>query len=356
MSFAVEWIEGEEGLAALAPEWDRLLPGDSRPFDLHCWHTAWWAAFGESIEPAICALRRADDSLAGVFPLQRRGRVLESLANVHSNAFRPLAADGQAMEALVAAALMEARGLTQTELWEGDPCIGALALGARDAGMAWLLEPGSVSPIVDTTGDLDAWVTERHASWKKRIRRYRRKMNKDYEASFEIVRPAVDLESELATGFALEASGWKGEAGTAIVSNPETEAFYRAVAAAFQARGELRLSRIVLDGAPVAFSFCIEHRDRLYSLKAGFDESFRKLVPGLVLQLSIVEACFERGIDAYELLGETTEWKAKLATSERPHLVLRGYRRNPAGLVRYGYRAGARPGLRKVYRRLARNR
>jgi CelD/BcsL family acetyltransferase involved in cellulose biosynthesis len=354
VSFAIEWIVDEDAFAALAPEWDSLLPEDARPFDLHCWHAAWWKAFGEQFDPAVCTIREDDGRLAGVFPLQRHGHALGSLANVHSNAFRPLAKDSDALQALAEAALAEAARLTLSELWEGDPVIEALVAQARESGMACLLEPGSVSPIVDTTGDLDVWVTDSHASWKKRLRRYRRKMNKDHEARFEIVQPPADLEAELASGFAVEASGWKGEAGTAIVSRPETEAFYRAVASAFHARGELRLSRIELDGAPVAFSFCIEHGTRLYSLKAGFDESFRKLVPGLVLQVSIVEACFERGLDAYELLGETTEWKAKLANSERLHQTLQAYRRSPAGLLRYGYRARARPGLRWAYRHVAR--
>jgi CelD/BcsL family acetyltransferase involved in cellulose biosynthesis len=178
-------------------------------------------------------------------------------------------------------------------------------------------------------------------------------MNRDHEASFEIVRSPVDLESELETGFALEASGWKGEVGTAIVSSPETEAFYRAVARAFQARGELRLSHIALDGVPVAFSFCIEHGGRLYSLKSGYDESFRKIVPGLVLQVSIVETCFERGIDRYELLGNQTEWKTKLANGQRTHSTLHAYRRNPLGIARRAYRASLRPRLRRAYRRLS---
>ena len=355
MSFEVEWIRTAEGLAALEADWDAVLPPDSRPFDLHCWYAAWWGAFGEGREPTICSVRDADGVLAGVFPLERRGRRLESLANVHSNGFRPLAVSAAAMRALIAAALDGARGLTLTELWAEDPCVEELAAGVRGSGMVCLLERGSTSPIVDTTGDLDVWVTASHASWKKRLRRYRRKMNKDHQASLEIVRAPLDLERELATGFGLEAGGWKGKAGTAIVSDPRTEAFYRAIAGAFEERGELRLSQITLDGAPVAFSFCIEHGARLYSLKAGYDESFRKLVPGLVLQVSIVEACFERGLEAYELLGETTEWKAKLATAERAHLTLRGYRRNPVGLARYGYRAGARPRLRRAYRRLARH-
>lgn len=352
MTFTVEWVTEIARFAALATEWDALVARNSRPFDLHCWHMAWLAAFGGAKRLAICTVRD-DGELAGALPMIRDGRRLEAMANVHSCLFRPLARSPEAMDALIDAALQDAASVELEELPDGDPSLEHLTAGLRRAGMAGLLEPGSVSPIVDAAGDLDAWIKESHSSWKKRLRRYHRKMEKDYEASFEIAKAPTDLEAELSLGFSLEASGWKGSAGTAIVSQPETETFYREIATCFDARGELRLNRIELDGELVAFSLCIEHRGRLYSLKAGYDERFRKLVPGLVLQLSIVEHCFEGEIEAYELLGERTEWKDKLATTRRSHFTLRGYRRSPAGLAKYSYRAALRPRLRRIRHRFA---
>ena len=347
----VEWITEMARFAELSAEWDTLLPSGRRPFDLHCWYTAWWKAFGDGCELAICTVRDGD-TLAGVLPLHHAGRDLQALANSHSGIFRPLASSPEAMAALVGAALQDARKLVVRDLRDRDPGIETLVDDARHAGMLSFSEPASRSSIVDTNGKFEDWIEQSNSSWKKRLRRYRRKMDKDYEATFEIARSPADLEAELSEGFALEAGGWKGAAGTAIVSQPETEAFYREIAAAFHDRGELRLSRIALDGKAVAFSFCIEHGGRLYSLKAGYDESFRKIVPGLVMQLSIIEACFEREIEAYELLGEETEWKAKLATSTLSHSTLRAYRRSPVGISRYAYRAGLRPRLRSVNRRL----
>jgi CelD/BcsL family acetyltransferase involved in cellulose biosynthesis len=354
VGFEVEWVTGCGRFAELAGEWDALLPTGSRPFDLHCWYMAWLKAFGNGRELTICTVRDGD-RLAGILPLQRQGDSLQALANSHSGVFRPLASSPEAMDALIGAVLLDAGRLEVGELREADAGAEALAAGVRRAGMLSLLEPGSTSPIIDTSGDLDSWVKESNSSWKKRLQRYRRKMDKDYEAMFEIARSPQDLEAELAEGFALEAGGWKGNAGTAIVSNPDTELFYRSVAAAFHERGQLRLSRIALDGEAVAFSFCIEQGGRLYSLKAGFDERFRKIVPGLVMQLSIVEACFERDLDAYELLGEQTEWKAKLATSTRSHRTLCAYRRNPVGLSRYVFRTTLRPRLHRAYQRLSRS-
>lgn len=352
MTFTVEWVTEIARFAALAAEWDALLASGRRPFDLHCWYMAWWKAFGNGCELAICTVRDGD-TLAGVLPLHHDGRDLQALANSHSGIFRPLASSPEAMAALVGATLQDARKLVIRDLRDRDPGNETLVDDARRAGMLSFSEPGSRSSIIDTSGGFEDWIELSNSSWKKRLLRYRRKMDKDHEATFEIARLPTDLDAQLSEGFALEAGGWKGAAGTAIVSQPETEAFYREIAAAFHDRGELRLSRIALDGKAVAFSFCIEHGGRLYSLKAGYDESFRKIVPGLVMQLSIIESCFERDIEVYELLGEETEWKAKLATSTFSHSNLRAYRRRPGGIARYAYRAALRPRLRSAYHRLS---
>jgi CelD/BcsL family acetyltransferase involved in cellulose biosynthesis len=120
----------------------------------------------------------------------------------------------------------------------------------------------------------------------------------------------------------------------------------------FDARGELRLNRIMLDGEVAAFSLCLLSGNRLYSLKAGFDERWKKLVPGLVLQLFIVERCFEMGLDAYELLGETSDWKDKISTENRSHKNLWVFPAGPGGALRHGYRARIRPLLKRAYRRV----
>lgn len=351
MTIAFEWVEDPERFQRLAGEWDGVQGGETLPFDLHCWYSAWWRAFGDGAELAICTARR-DGELVGAFPLRTCGRELKPLANVHSPSFRPLARDGEAMERLVAAAMERAGEVELIALPEADPSVARLQSGARGASLVPLLEDDYASPLVATDGELDAWRKQSKKRWGAPLERFRRKMGRDYEAEFSIVEPATDLERELEDGFRVEASGWKGRAGTAIVSQPDTEAFYRMVAEEFDRRDELRLSRIELNGRTVAFDLCLLHGSRLYLLKTGFDEEFRRLAPGLVMRLSIVERCFELGLRSHELLGGESEWKAKFATAKRPHVTLRAYSRRPAGIARYAYRARLRPPLRRAYRRL----
>ena len=97
-------------------------------------------------------------------------------------------------------------------------------------------------------------------------------------------------------------------------------------------------------------STCSCSGGRLYLLKTGFDEAHRKLAPGLVLRLSVIERCFELGLASHELLGDRSEWKAKFATTERPHVVWTGYSRALQATRRWAYRRGGRA-LRRVVRR-----
>lgn len=352
MTLEVEWIDSAARFAALEGEWDSALPAVASPFDLHCWYAAWWRAFGDGSTLAICTARR-NGKLVGAFPLRDSGEGIRALANVHTPAFRPLASDETAMERLVAEALARrGRRLELVALPEPDESVACLQSGAREASMVSMLEPSYSSPAVETDGDFDVWRTMSKRRWGAPLERFRRKMGRDFKGELEIVRPPQDLERELADGFQVEASGWKGRAGTAIVSNPQTEVFYREVAERFARRGELRLSRIVLDGRTAAFDLCLQHEGRLYLLKTGFDEDFRRLAPGLVMRLSIIEHCFEQGLRSHELLGAESEWKAKFATTTRPRVTLRAYRRTPLGLGRYAYRTSMRPALKRAYRRL----
>jgi CelD/BcsL family acetyltransferase involved in cellulose biosynthesis len=143
----------------------------------------------------------------------------------------------------------------------------------------------------------------------------------------------------------LEAAGWKGEAGTAILCSPGMAAFYREVLAQLARSGELRLSTLRLDGRLAAFDFGFLFGDRIFSMKTAYDESLKKVVPGLVLRLSIVEHCFEHGLAANELLGGDLPWKRNFATSTREHVTVRCYPANAAGRAAHFADARARPVL-----------
>jgi CelD/BcsL family acetyltransferase involved in cellulose biosynthesis len=268
---------------------------------------------------------------------------------LHTPVFRPLARDDGARAAVVAAAVRAADGgeLSVEALADGDPALVDLGRAARARRHLVVVDAQHVSPIVDTGGEFEAYRGKMKGQWRE-LERRRRKMHREHDVRYELLRSPEDLDRELDRGLAVEASGWKGAAGTAIASSPDTLAFYRAVAHGFHRMGRLRLSELWLDGRVVAFDLSLLHRGRLHLLKTGYDESVRTLAPGLVLRLAVVERCFELGLEAHELLGDDMPWKRLFATSERCHRRLAAYGLRPVPLVRYAERRGM-PALRRLY-------
>ena len=222
---------------------------------------------------------------------------------------------------------------------------------SREEGRVALVESLHTSPIVDLSEDFAAY-KKLHPTRFRKLAKLDRRMRRDHEASVTLLEPPKDLAGELDRAFALEAAGWKGEAGTAILSAEETALFYRSVACAYHRLGELVLSTIVLDGELAAFDLCLTHRGRLWTLKSSYNESYRRLSPGNVLLLLEIERSFELGLEAVELLGGQEDYKLAFATSDRDHLRFRAYRRRPGALARFTYRRWTRPVLRRGYRQL----
>jgi hypothetical protein len=228
-----------------------------------------------------------------------------------------------------------------------DPAVGEFTAAAR--GRLTLTEPVHVSPIVDTGGDFAEFRRLTKPRWGYPLERLHRKMSRDYDARLLLVDRPGDFRETLQRGFELESGGWKGRAGTGILSTPENELFWRSVAGVFDRTDETRLSAITLDGRMVAFDLALLVNRRLYLLKTGHDEEFGKLRPGLVLRLAVIERCFELELAAHELLGHRSAWKSMFATSERPHVRVSSYARRPASVGRYLYRR-ARPRLVRALR------
>lgn len=83
----------------------------------------------------------------------------------------------------------------------------------------------------------------------------------------------------------LEASGWKGEGGTALASAVETEAFFRSVIAAAAEAKRLQMIRMTLDGAPIAMLVNFLSAPGSFSFKIAYDQAYARYSPGVLLEI-----------------------------------------------------------------------
>jgi CelD/BcsL family acetyltransferase involved in cellulose biosynthesis len=304
-----------------APPW--LWPG---------WIDAWWRAFGRGRLELLTAER--DGELVAVLPLVRQHVVRRPAANWHSPAFAPLAADGGALEAIARAAFAARPPVVTVRPVPGEgPAAGALRATAEQAGYRVVERVQMRSPYVELDGDFASFLKRRPpgASVLKDIRRCRRRLEDEGEVRFEVHDGSERLDVLLDEGYAVEAAGWQGEAGSAIASLPQTRAFYTEIAGWASEQGWLRLLFLRVGGRAVAFDYCLQYGGVLYDLKGGYRTEYRKQGPGKMLALEAIEWAYGQGLRELDFLGDDDDYKLQWTERVRERSVMRFFSPSPAG-------------------------
>lgn len=350
----VVWHAGRSALIALEREWDALAAQSTMPYTSTQWLLAWLDAFAPEKRLVICTVWEGSALVAGLPLLRSSSGRLTAPCNYHSPQFRPVTRDTPSAEALVEAVLdatptaLEIRALPCD-----DAFLTALRAAALRRGLSLLVEPEHVSPVVNLRGGFEAYRSAVGSRLKEYERR-RRKAIREHDTEFVLVARPEDLEHQVEAGLRLEAAGWKGRGGSAILSRPQTEAFYRDVVRRFDARQQLRISALWIDGELAAFDLALLVHDRYHLLKTAYDERHRSLAPGMVLRIAVVERCFELGLSAHEFLGPDMSWKRVFTDEDRPHCAVRVYGRGVGSRAALAYRKQLRPRLRSGYRAVGR--
>jgi CelD/BcsL family acetyltransferase involved in cellulose biosynthesis len=332
-------------LASIACEWDDLAERvGASPFLRPGWFTPWLSAFGCGKPEAI--LVRRDGELAGVLPMQRRRGRLYSASNWHSPVFGPVAADQQARALLLDHVFDAGPAGIELSLLNGDG--QHVTQAARRAGRVVLHRTIATSPVVGLDGCFDSYERTLSRNRRRSLRRGRRALESQGNVSFDVHDSLAGLPHALDEVFEVEASGWKGQAGTAMASRPETARFYSQIAHWAAEQGWLRLSFLRLDGRAIACDFSLEFGGTLHSLKSGYDESYRAVGPGALLLHEQLRDAFDRGLGALDLLGHTDSFKRSWAHGADDRTRVHAFQRNPVGLMqwsRVAAREGARPAV-----------
>jgi CelD/BcsL family acetyltransferase involved in cellulose biosynthesis len=280
-------IDVYDAVGPLVAEWNALAERAAAPPFAHAgWFSVWWEAFGVGA-PVIVGVRRGG-RLVGVLALRRRGGILASAANAHTPEFRMLVEDAAAADEL--ATWLFAQRPTRVQFVAGE--------------------------------DVDRRMTGKAV---RNLRRNLRRLREHGAVEFDVVDAADDLDALLMEGFPLEASGWKSERGTAILSSPVTARFYSAVAHWARDSGLLRLGFLRLDGRAIAFALCLRDRTACYLIKGGYDPRYRRFAPAKSLIRHLISRSAREGGERFEFLGAAEPWKLEWTDRCHERLLVRTY-------------------------------
>ena len=218
---------------------------------------------------------------------------------------------------------------------------GARALIMRDVPLdgavmktfTRVLDAGGLHPVVlhsrlraclDATRDGDELLRCALGAKKlKELRRQRHRLAEYGEVTFDVARTPDDVARALEVFLKLEAGGWKGGRGTALLQSEGDAAFIRRAAAALAGHGQCEIATLHAGATPVAAAIVVRHLDRAFYFKLGVDGRFAKLSPGVQLTLDLTRhLCADPAIALVDSLAAPDHpminpiWRDRLAIGD----------------------------------------
>jgi CelD/BcsL family acetyltransferase involved in cellulose biosynthesis len=353
----VSRIDTPTGLAPYLRGWDALAVAAGRPYCAPAWMLAWW----RHAAPAGALLRTLilveGDELIAIAPFYVRktmiGAVYELLGAPVAARIEPLALAGREEEA--------ARAFTRA-LSKEEPVPAAVSFHFVVRGSQWpeLFRrswPGKVrviggevkrAPTVALTGgDFDAYMAAREATFRGKLRRYRRRLE-EHGARYRLLDTHGEVRRGLADFARFHYARWEDRGGSDAL-NPRIERMLEDVEEELLEDGRFRLFAIEIDGRTVSAQLFIAAGGEVSYWLGGFDPEWRRYGPGNQAVLAAIKDAIERGETRVDLGPGPQEYKLRLADGEDVieslTLVTRS-RRYP--LARgLGLAQGARAGLSK---------
>lgn len=124
---------------------------------------------------------------------------------------------------------------------------------------------------------------------RKEVRRQRKRLGELGNLEFVEMTAGDDLDAWMGEFLAIEGGGWKGREGSALGSKEADARYFQEMIRACHAAGKLAMTAVRLDGRPVAMQVMLRAGRGAYAFKLGYDESFARFSPGVLLELDMVE-------------------------------------------------------------------
>ena len=335
------YVTVEETACALerhAAAWDELVEHAAEPnafYEPHTLLSAWRHLAPPGLRVVLVwvpnVLRGQPPHLAGLFPITRRDRykglptpVIATWQHLYSYLATPLVRmefASQVLQTFFAwlrtendAALFECQAIRSDGAFY-HALIDTLNRLGFEAFHAAKHTRAAFVPAVSA----DAYF-EHSLSGKKRkeLRRQERRLGELGRLAYDDM--PGDLDAWIDEYVRLEATGWKGQGGTALQDDPAALAMFRAYAHGAHARKRWMALALRLDGRAIAMKCNLLAGTGAVAFKTAYDESYARFSPGVLLEIEHVRLLHERGTPAWMDSGAAADhpmighlWRDRIA-------------------------------------------
>ncbi|WP_053193574.1 GNAT family N-acetyltransferase [Chelatococcus sp. CO-6] len=121
----------------------------------------------------------------------------------------------------------------------------------------------------------------------KDLRRQLRRLGDHGRVRIEEARDPQGVRDATEVFLGLEASGWKGARGTALVQDHGTATFVRSMTRLLAREGRCHVETLSVGEMPVAAALVLQSADQAWFWKIAYDERFARFSPGVQLTLAL---------------------------------------------------------------------
>ncbi|MEJ8570269.1 GNAT family N-acetyltransferase [Microbaculum marinum] len=124
---------------------------------------------------------------------------------------------------------------------------------------------------------------------RKEYGRLRRRLGDHGNVTVTRATARSDVDAAMAEFLSLEASGWKGQRGTAAALSAPVEAMFGDIGRGLGGGGEIRIDALRVDGRPIAMTVSCGRAESWWLWKIAYDEGFAAFSPGVLLVLHLTQ-------------------------------------------------------------------
>lgn len=217
-----------------------------------------------------------------------------------------------------------ARALILRDMSLDGAAMKAIADALRPDGLRPRVLQSGLRACLDATRDGDRLLHDALGARKLReLRRQRGRLAEHGAVAFDVARTRDDVSAALEVFLTLEASGWKGQRGTALIQRDGDASFIRRAAIALAAAGQCEIVTLRAGDTPVAAAIVLRHQHRAFYFKLGIDERFAKFSPGVQLTLDLTRhLCADPAITSADSTASPDHpminpiWRGRLAIGD----------------------------------------
>ena len=317
----IEEIRDTGEFMKLAEVWNNLLSKSEADtiFLTWEWVSNWWKVYGNNKDLFVLTLKDNDHSIVGIAPLYiRKSKVLigftvneirflgtgEDVSPDYLDFIIEKERESDAIDAFI-------RYFASSNKWdvlnftdmESTSCNLKYLTEAVNHGRFSIRQSECAScPYIALPSSWERYLSTLTANARYNVKRKMKNLERDFKTRYFLWEDVEGLDGAMDRLAYLHNKRWDERERSHSFSSNEYVSFHKAVAKDFARNGWLRLSCLELNGELAGMLYDYYYGGKILYYQAGFDPSFYKYSPGLVLRAYVIQKAIAEGVGKIDLL------------------------------------------------------